>query len=125
MHPVLDVALPVQVRFVFAIEAQQQRVERKPSDPPASLNGPVLHVFGKLQYIQPSFSVVAQTQQAPQRQREPVHHTASTPTHAITHTYQEFGQRIRASLITHRHHARQAHSPGLDVYEAVDEFHIV
>lgn len=122
MHPVLDVLLPVQVRFVFAIEAQQQRVERKPSDPPASLNGPVLYVFGKLQYIQSSFSVVAQTQQAPQREREPVHHTASTPTHAIRHTYQEFGQEF---LITHHHHARQAHSPGLDIYEAVDEFHIV
>lgn len=85
VHPVLDVLLPVQVRFVFAIEAQQQRVERKPSDPPASLNGPVLYVFGKLQYIQSSFSVVAQTQQAPQREREPVHHTASTPTRNQTH----------------------------------------
>ena len=37
--------LPVQVRFVFAVEAQQQRVEGKAPDPPASLNGPILHVL--------------------------------------------------------------------------------
>lgn len=77
--------LPVQVRLVFAIEAQQQRVDRKASDPPASLNGPVLHVLGELQHLQPGLGVVAETQQAPQGEGELVRHTTSTPTHTHSH----------------------------------------
>ena len=57
--------LPVKVRFVFAIEAQQQRMDGKAPDPPASLNGPVLHVLGELQHLQPGLSIVTKAQQAP------------------------------------------------------------
>lgn len=57
---------PVQMGFVFPIEAQQKRMKWKALDPPASLNGPVLHVLGELQYIQPGLGVVTQGQEAPQ-----------------------------------------------------------
>lgn len=72
--------LPVQLRFVFPIEAQQQRVEGKTPDPPASLNRLVLRVLGELQHLQLKLGVVAQTEEAPQGEGELVHHAASTPT---------------------------------------------
>lgn len=52
----------------------------KALDPPASLDGPILHVLGELQHIQPGLSVVAQGQEAPQGQCESVPHKTSTIT---------------------------------------------
>lgn len=70
--------LPVEVRFVLAVKAQQQSVEGKAPDPPASLNGPVLHVLGQLQNLQASLHIVTEAQQPPQGQGQLVHQTAPT-----------------------------------------------
>lgn len=79
-HCFMDGPLPVQVGFVFTVEAQQHAVEGEAPDPPASLDGAVLWMLGELEHIQPSLSIVTQNQEAPQRERELVHLPPSSGT---------------------------------------------
>lgn len=78
--------IPVQLRFVLVVEAQQHRVKGKTFDPPAGLDGPVLHVFGELQNLQPNLSVITQSQKAPEGEDELVQHTSSVKTGGLAPT---------------------------------------
>lgn len=69
--------VPVQLRLVLVVKAQQQRVKGETFDPPAGLDGPILHVLGELQNLQPDLSVVTQTQETPQGEGQLVEHTSS------------------------------------------------
>jgi len=69
--------LPVQLRLVFAVEAQQQGGEGEAPDPPAGLNAAVLQVLGELQHLQAGLGVVTQAQEAPQGEAELVQRAAS------------------------------------------------
>lgn len=96
-------------------------MKRKTSDPPASLDGPVLRVFGEFQHVHTSLSIVRQTQEAPEGEREPVHRTASAPTRSSSETHSPTLCYNASPL----NRTAQSCLPGLDVYEAVDELHVV
>lgn len=76
-HTQAVMLIPVQLRLVLVVKAQQQRVEGKTFNPPAGLDGPILHVLGELQNLQPDLSVITQTQEAPQGQGQLVEQTPS------------------------------------------------
>lgn len=72
--------VPVQLRLVLVVKAQQQRVKGKTFDPPAGLDGPILHVLGELQNLQPDFSVITQAEEAPEGEGQLVEQTSSART---------------------------------------------
>lgn len=72
--------IPVQLRLVLVVKAQQQRVKGKTFDPPAGLDGPVLHVLGELQNLQADLSVITQAEGAPEGEGQLVEQASSART---------------------------------------------
>lgn len=68
-------------------------MEGQTPDPPASPDGPVLHVLGQLQHLQLCLGIVTETEAAPQGQGELIPHTASTTTQQ-----QEVTQRVELHI---------------------------
>lgn len=84
----------------------------KTFDPPAGLDGPVLHVLGELQNLQPNLSVITQSQEAPKGEEELVQHTTSENTGGLAPT-----------IKTGSHH-HPPPLPGLHIQGSIDEFQI-